>query len=120
MGNNKVFRFRLPTVCIKLGTLRDSCSSILKTQTYPPSFTWFGGAAAICQEAIDYIKPMRLDTFVVMSQPALDKYKGSVDAERTVVIADSTLIKETPQQFQSGISLSWMSRTSHIVSTEVM
>ena len=60
MGNNKVFRFRLPTACIKLGTLRDSCSSILKTQTYPPSFTWFGGAAAICQEAIDYIKEILL------------------------------------------------------------
>ena len=33
---------------------------MLRTQTYPPSFTWFGGAAAICQEAIDRIKDILL------------------------------------------------------------
>ena len=60
MVNNKVLRLRSRDVCIKLGTLRDSCSSMLRTQTYPPSFTWFGGAAAICQEAIDRIKDILL------------------------------------------------------------
>jgi hypothetical protein len=43
------------SVCLKLQTLRDSCSGVFQTQTYPPSITWFGGAAAICQEAIDWI-----------------------------------------------------------------
>ena len=53
MINHRIFRHRLRDVCSKLTTLRDSCAGISRTQIYPPSFTWFGGAAAICQEAID-------------------------------------------------------------------
>jgi hypothetical protein len=47
-------------VCLKLQTLRDSCSGVFQTQTYPPSITWFDGAAAICQEAIDWIEEVVL------------------------------------------------------------
>jgi hypothetical protein len=47
-------------VCLKLQTLRDSCSSIFGTQTYPPSLTWFNGAAGICQEAIVWIEEVVL------------------------------------------------------------
>ena len=47
-------------VCLKLQTLRDSCSGVYHTQTYPPSITWFDGAAAICQEAIDWIEEVVL------------------------------------------------------------
>lgn len=46
----------LRTVLVKLRTLRDSCLGIFGTRRYPPDFTWFEGAAAICQEAIDRIK----------------------------------------------------------------
>jgi hypothetical protein len=47
-------------VCLKLQTLRDSCSGVFQTQAYPPSITWFDGAAAICQEAIDWIEEVVL------------------------------------------------------------
>ncbi len=47
-------------VCLKLQTLRDSCSGVFQTQTYPPSIIWFDGAAAICQEAIDWIEEVVL------------------------------------------------------------
>ena len=47
-------------VCLKLQTLRDSCSGVFQTQTYPPSVTWFDAAAAICQEAIDWIEAVVL------------------------------------------------------------
>ena len=47
-------------VCLKLQTLRDSCSGVFNTRTYPPNITWFDGAAAICQEAIDWIEEVVL------------------------------------------------------------
>jgi hypothetical protein len=40
----------------KLRTLRDSCVGTFRSRRYPPDFTWFEGAAAICQDAIDRIK----------------------------------------------------------------
>jgi len=46
----------LARVLAKLRTLRDSCLGIFRSQRYPPDFTWFEGAAAICQEAVDRIK----------------------------------------------------------------
>ena len=48
------------SVSLKLQTLRDSCSSIFGTQTYPPSLAWFNGAAGICQEAIEWIEEVVL------------------------------------------------------------
>ncbi len=47
---------RLKKVLTKLYTLRDSCRGILITQRYLPDFSWFEGAAAICQEAKDRIR----------------------------------------------------------------
>ena len=47
---------RLKKLLTKLYTLRDSCRGILITQRYPPDFSWFEGAAAICQEADDRIR----------------------------------------------------------------
>ena len=43
-------------VCLKLQTLRDSCSTACRTRSYPPNLTWFKGAASVCQEAIDWIE----------------------------------------------------------------
>ena len=75
---------------------------VAQTQSYGPEAR--GGACrsevVISDETIDYIKPISLDTFVVMSQPALDKYKSSVDPEQTVVIADTTLIKQPPENIK--------------------
>lgn len=51
---------RMINVCLKLQTLRDSCAGIFRTQTYPPNITWFDGAAAICQEAIEWIEEVVL------------------------------------------------------------
>ncbi len=67
---------------------------VAQTQSYGPEAR--GGACrsevVISNEEIDYIKTIRLDALVVMSQPALEKYMGRIDKKNTVVIADSTLI----------------------------
>jgi 2-oxoglutarate ferredoxin oxidoreductase subunit gamma len=71
---------------------------IAQTQSYGPEAR--GGACRseviISDEAIDYIKAQKIDTFVVMSQPALDKYISTADPEKTVVIADTTLVESRP------------------------
>jgi hypothetical protein len=46
----------LRRVLAKLRTLQDSCLGIFRSRRYPPDFTWFEGAAAICQEAVDRVK----------------------------------------------------------------
>jgi 2-oxoglutarate ferredoxin oxidoreductase subunit gamma len=72
---------------------------IAQTQSYGPEAR--GGACrsdvVISDAAIDYMKPMDIDTFVVMSQPAMDKYSGELDLGKAVIIADSTLVSEMPQ-----------------------
>lgn len=60
-------------VCLKLQTLRDSCSGVFQTQTYPPSITWFDGAAAICQEAIDWIEEVVLILTMAEERTIADK-----------------------------------------------
>ena len=47
---------RLKKILTKLYTLRDSCRGVIIFQRYPFDFTWFEGAAAICQEADDRIR----------------------------------------------------------------
>lgn len=73
---------------------------IAQTQSYGPEAR--GGACRseviISDEPIDYIKARKIDTFVVMSQPALDKYLKTADPEKTVVIADTTLIEAPPRE----------------------
>ncbi len=75
---------------------------VAQTQSYGPEAR--GGACrsevVISDKEIDYIKTMDIDAFVVMSQPALDKYLEKVDPEKTVVIADTTLIKDLPEKLQ--------------------
>jgi 2-oxoglutarate ferredoxin oxidoreductase subunit gamma len=72
---------------------------IAQTQSYGPEAR--GGACRseviISDTAIDYIKTQKIDAFVVMSQPALDKYIATADPENTVVIADTTLIQSLPE-----------------------
>jgi len=85
-------------LAISAGLYEDK--EVAQTQSYGPEAR--GGACrsevVISDKAIDYIKPVSLNTFVVMSQPALDKYMGAIDPDKTVVIADTTLIKAPPQQ----------------------
>jgi len=87
-------------LAISAGIYEDK--EVAQTQSYGPEAR--GGACrsdvVISDESIDYIKTMNLDTFVVMSQPALDKYMGSIDPEKTVVIADTTLIKQPPEHIK--------------------
>jgi len=76
---------------------------VAQTQSYGPEAR--GGACrsevVISNEEIDYIRPLNVDAFVVMSQPALDKYIDTVDPDNTVVIADTTLIASIPDRLRS-------------------
>jgi len=72
---------------------------VAQTQSYGPEAR--GGACRseviISDGAIDYVKTLDVDSFVVMSQPALDKYVDRADPEKTRIIADSTLIDRVPE-----------------------
>jgi len=80
---------------------------IAQTQSYGPEAR--GGACrsevVISDEEIDYIKPLRVDSFVVMSQPAMDQYIEEIDPQETVVIADSTLVLDIPKKLKKVYSL---------------
>jgi 2-oxoglutarate ferredoxin oxidoreductase subunit gamma len=84
-------------LAISAGLYEDK--EVAQTQSYGPEAR--GGACrsevVISDDTIDYIKTMNLDAFVVMSQPALDRYLDSIDPKHTVVIADTTLIKKAPE-----------------------
>ena len=75
---------------------------VAQTQSYGPEAR--GGACrsevVISDTEIDYIKVLDVDTFVVMSQPAMDKYVSKVDPQHTTIIADTTLINDFPGQLQ--------------------
>jgi 2-oxoglutarate ferredoxin oxidoreductase subunit gamma len=71
---------------------------VAQTQSYGPEAR--GGACRsdviISDTEIDYIKARKIDSFVVMSQPAMDKYLDKIDPGHTRVIADTTLIRDIP------------------------
>lgn len=75
---------------------------VAQTQSYGPEAR--GGACrsevVISDEEIDYIKPLHVDTFVVMSQPAMDQYIKEIDPQETTVIADSTLVQNMPKKLK--------------------
>jgi len=56
MNNGTDLHDGLKKISIKLYTLRDSCRGIVRTQRYPPDFSWFEAATGICQEALDQIR----------------------------------------------------------------
>lgn len=76
---------------------------VAQTQSYGPEAR--GGACRseviISDEEIDYIKTTRLDLLAVMSQPALEKYMDRIDEEKTIVIADTTLIRHKPDNLKN-------------------
>ena len=73
---------------------------VAQTQSYGPEAR--GGACRaeviISDAPIDFIKVLNPDVFVVMSQPAMDKYAPAIDPRQTVVIADTTLIRRIPRR----------------------
>jgi len=75
---------------------------VAQTQSYGPEAR--GGACktevVISDEEIDYIKALKPNILLVMSQPALDKYVADIDSEKTMVIIDSTLIENVPDQLK--------------------
>jgi len=75
---------------------------VAQTQSYGPEAR--GGACRseviISDGAIDYVKALDTDSFVVMSQPALDKYVERMDPEKTYVIVDATLIDNIPENLK--------------------
>lgn len=70
---------------------------VVQTQSYGPEAR--GGACktevVISDATIDYIKVLKLDTLVVMSQPALDTYGHDLPSEG-VLLVDSTLVSSVP------------------------
>lgn len=72
---------------------------VAQTQSYGPEAR--GGACRseviISDERIDYIKAEKIDAFVVMSQPAMDRYIQSMD-RNTRIIADTTLVQSIPEK----------------------
>ena len=73
---------------------------VAQTQSYGPEAR--GGACksdvVISDAEIDYVKALDIDYFLVMSQPAMDRYAPEIDLSKVVVIADDTLVKEIPRE----------------------
>lgn len=92
-------------LCVASGFYEDK--EIAQTQSYGPEAR--GGACrsevVISDEKIDYIKTLHVDSFVVMSQPALDQYLPEIDPQETVVIADGTLVKKIPPSLSKLYSI---------------
>ncbi len=73
---------------------------VAQTQSYGPEAR--GGACksdvVINDGEIDYVKALDIDCFLVMSQPAMDRYVPELDLSKVVIIADGTLVKSAPKQ----------------------
>jgi len=73
---------------------------VVQTQSYGPEAR--GGACktevVISDSTIDYIKVLKLDVFVAMSQPAFDSYAGDLSDEGTLLV-DNTLVESVPDNY---------------------
>lgn len=73
---------------------------VAQTQSYGPEAR--GGACksdvVINDGEIDYVKALDIDHFLVMSQPAMDRYASELDLSKAVIIADGTLVKSAPKE----------------------
>lgn len=71
---------------------------VAQTQSYGPEAR--GGACksdvVISNGEIDYVKALDIGHFLVMSQPAMDRYAPELDLGKVVIIADGTLVKSAP------------------------
>jgi len=75
---------------------------IAQSQSYGPEAR--GGACksevVLSDNFIDYIKVIDVNAFMVMSQPAYDKYYERIDPDKTIVVADTTLIEQVHNNIQ--------------------
>ncbi len=80
---------------------------VAQSQSYGPEAR--GGACrsdvVISDEPIDYTKPLALDVFVALSPAAAEKYWSEVQAERTLVMVDKTLVPSTPEHSPPVLAL---------------
>jgi 2-oxoglutarate ferredoxin oxidoreductase subunit gamma len=71
---------------------------VAQTQSYGPEAR--GGACKteliISDTEIDYIKAIKPDVLVAMSQPALDRYVQDIDMEKSILIVDETMVSTIP------------------------
>ncbi|MCF8041300.1 MAG: 2-oxoacid:acceptor oxidoreductase family protein [Desulfarculaceae bacterium] len=71
---------------------------VAQTQSYGPEAR--GGACksdvVISNAEIDYVKALDIGHFLVMSQPAMDRYAPELDLGKVAIIADGTLVKTAP------------------------
>jgi 2-oxoglutarate ferredoxin oxidoreductase subunit gamma len=88
------------TACIAAG--KYDRKNVTQTQSYGPASR--GGACrtdvVISDERIDYAKALSPDLLIVMSNQARDKYIGDVNPEKGIVIVDSTLVQEMPDNLK--------------------
>ncbi len=79
---------------------------VAQTQSYGPESR--GGACktdvVISDTEIDYIKPLKLDALLAMSQPGLNGYESSLPDDGLLLI-DSSLVTEVPARFKSVWSI---------------
>jgi 2-oxoglutarate ferredoxin oxidoreductase subunit gamma len=80
---------------------------VVQTQSYGPEAR--GGACksevVLSSEEIAYIKTRALDALVVMSQPAMDRYRERVVPDRTLVLYDDTLVSALPPQCKHTVGV---------------
>lgn len=92
-------------LCLAAGLHDDR--EVAQTQSYGPEAR--GGACrsevVISDEPIDYLKPIKIDCLVVMSQPALDKYAVDLDPAQSLVVADSTLVTDLPPGLERVVKI---------------
>ena len=76
---------------------------IAQSQSFGPEAR--GGACKseviLSDTQIDYIKIVNIDSFMVMSQPAFDKYNTLIDPDNTIVLLDNTLIHNYSQSYKN-------------------
>jgi 2-oxoglutarate ferredoxin oxidoreductase subunit gamma len=76
---------------------------VAQSQSYGPSAR--GGACRtdliISDETIDYGKSIKPDVIVFMSEPAKEKYLKELGDEDTLIIIDSTLVKDLPDMYKN-------------------
>ena len=75
-------------------------NDVVQTQSYGPEAR--GGACktevVISDATIDYIKVLKLDTLVAMSQPAFDTYAKDLPGDG-ILLVDNTLVEQVPETF---------------------
>lgn len=83
-------------VCQAAGLYDDKM--VAQTQSYGPMAR--GGACrtdvVISDEEIDYARALSPDVMILMSPAARDRYLNEARADETIVIVDSTLVKDVP------------------------